>query len=264
MDGRTRLGGLILLILLGGLVGCTPPVPTATLRPVASPTPQLFATVVVTRLSATNLPTWTLPPTFSPRPTSTRLPTNTPIPSRTPRPSASPVGGEPGMISKDGRLTVAWTLDSLNAALAMELRETWYTGEINVEPKARLSKESLLLEVNFNDFTTSGISAEFEFKPRILSGQLYLVVQKVRTTTGGGLTTARVELGTEMLRRALMMRVVPAAIRRFEKDIATFDTLGVTLTETGGTFTVQITGTATGTPTGTLTETPTPSATPTP
>lgn len=85
---------LLVVVSVGGIGGCTSPVPTPTPSP--SPTLTSLPTAAVTPYHATRLPTHLNDPTHTPTPTSvptlTRTPTSTLTPTRTATPWPSPNG----------------------------------------------------------------------------------------------------------------------------------------------------------------------------
>ncbi|HRE47278.1 MAG TPA: thermonuclease family protein [Aggregatilineales bacterium] len=81
---ETRLGGIIILLLIGVLAGCTSATPTSPTPHAPSPTSPLSAANTATNVPATRIVA--LPPSWTPTYTATRRPAQ---PTNTPRPTAT-------------------------------------------------------------------------------------------------------------------------------------------------------------------------------
>jgi hypothetical protein len=231
-------------LLIGGALvisACAPqttPTPTRTPRPTATPPP--FATVIVTRAPVTLPPTWTPEPTLTSPPTSTRLPTSTPLPTRTPVPSRTPIGGAFGVVSPDGQITVHVTEEEINTALA-ELRETvYFSTDINRPPVATLTDSGIRLSANFNDFSPTGVSADFRLGVLIMRGELTVNLLGYESSDGRSLDANNVRAALNILRAALAEYTVPAAIRRSEPFMAVYQPRFVSVSPEGVIVTAQI------------------------
>lgn len=236
MVNRKLVLGWCALVL--ALAACNPTV-EPTPRPTA--TPRLFVTEIVTVVPPTQAPSWTPAPTRTPLPTATRLPSSTPRPTSTLKPSATPIGGEPGVISTEGFLTVRLTEAEINAALIPERQEFYFSAEMNKAPTVVLAQNELRLMVNFNDFSRTGIPSEFGVNLRAPARELLVEIRSARTATGVSLTSERIDLAREILRRALMNRVIPDQIKRYAPLLREFEIYGITIAPDAVLITVKIT-----------------------
>lgn len=246
-----------LLILLAVLAAgaCTPPTPTRTPSPTR--TPLVIGTVIVTAQPAVTLPpTWTASPTLTPPPTATRLPTSTPLPTRTPIPSNTPAGGQIGVVTTAGLLTVAVDLAALNAALRAERDTFYFSADFNGAPSLTIDGRTAIVSANLNDFTTRGLPATFRLQFRAVGGELAVEVLGFETATQVRVPPNQVSLTRELVRRALRDRAVPDAIRKVAPFLAEYSALDVQMQPDRVLFTVRIRQ-ATPTPTDLPTETPT-------
>ncbi|MCE7947002.1 MAG: hypothetical protein DYG88_06195 [Chloroflexi bacterium CFX4] len=252
-----------LIILLAAVLfsACTPPTPTITPRPTRTPIPVV--TLIVTPEATFTLPpTWTLPPTLTPPSTATRLPSSTPLPTNTTIPTRTPAGGEIGIVTTAGLLTVAVDVAALNAALRAERDTFYFSADFNGAPSAALEERIAVISANLNDFTTRGLPVTFRLQFRAVGGEFAVEVLGFESATRAPIPPNQVSLTRELVRRALRDRAVPEAIRKVAPLMSEYTPLDVQMQANRVLFTVRITQT---TPTPAPdTATPTPSETPTP
>lgn len=220
--GRTLVG--ISLALLAS-AACTP-TPTATLRPTPTRTPQLFRTVIVTLPTRTVPPTWTPPPTRTPPPTLTPAPSSTPRPTRTAIPSRTPIVGEPGVITAEGLLTVQFTPAEIDRAVKAQLPSVFFSSAINTTSAIELDFRQIRVTINFNDFTTEGVPADFTFAPRAFDGKLVIDVGTARAARST-LTNTQIETARLLLNYTLAEVMLPEAVRRFAPRSTSFAAIAV-------------------------------------
>ena len=247
----------ILILLLALAAGaCTPPTPTSTPSPTR--TPIVIGTVIVTAQPPVTLPpTWTPSPTLTPPPTATRLPTNTPLPTRTPIPPNTPAGGQIGIVTTAGLLTVAVDLAELNAALRAERDTFYFSADFNGAPTlTAIEGRAAIIAANLNNFTTRGLPVTFRLQFRAVGGELAVEVLGFESATQAIVPPDQVSLTRELVRRALRDRAVPSAIRKVAPFLAEYSALDVQMQPDRVLFTVRIRQ-ATPTPTDLPTETPT-------
>jgi len=241
------------LILLFVVAACTP-TPTPTVPP-APPTntPQIYATVIVSRPTRTEAPTWTPAPTRTERPTNTPAPTRTPRPTNTRIPTLTPVGGQVGVLTEDGQITVLLTAAEVNRALSAE-RENYYFGaEMNTAGGAKFEDRRMTVDINFNNFTTTGVPGVFSLTLRAFNGELVVDLINFESRTSTAITPTQAGLARELIRRAFVDRAIPDAIRLVQPFLATATVRTVRIGPEGVIVTAQIT---------LATPTPTPSASP--
>ncbi|MDW8300218.1 MAG: hypothetical protein RML95_12870 [Anaerolineae bacterium] len=249
---------LLIPILAGLLAGAcaliATPVPTSTPRPTR--TPIVIGTVIVTAAPVITLPpTWTPLPTATAPATATRLPTSTPLPTRTPIPPNTPAGGQVGVVTTAGLLTVAVDLAELNAALRAERNTFYFSADFNGTPSATFDGRLVIVSANLNDFTTRGLPATFRLMFRAVGGELAVEVLGFETATGARIPSNQVSLTRELVRRALRDRVVPEAIRKVAPFMVEYSAIDIQMQPDRILFTVRIRQ-ATPTPTALPSETP--------
>jgi hypothetical protein len=220
---------LLLLLASSVLSACALlPTPTATNTPRPTRTPVVIGTIIVTAAPAVTLPpTWTPSATLTPLPTATRLPSSTPVPTRTPIPPNTPAGGQIGIVTTAGLLTVAVDLAELNAALRAERDTFYFSADFNGAPSATLDGRLLIISANLNDFTTRGLPATFRLQARAVGGELAVEVLGFESATQVRVPPNQVSLTRELVRRALRERAVPEAIRKVAPFMVEFRALDV-------------------------------------
>ncbi len=230
---------LILLLVLA-VGACAPPTPTR--APSPTRTPIVIGTVIVRALPAVTLPpTWTPSLTPTPPPTATRLPTSTPLPTRTPIPPNTPAGGQIGVVTTAGLLTVAVDLAELNAALRAERDTFYFSADFNGAPNlTAIEGRTAIVVANLNDFTPRGLPATFRLQFRAVGGELAVEVLGFETATRAPIPPNQVGLTRELVRRALRDRAVPSAIRKVAPFLAEYSALDVQMQPDRVLFTVRI------------------------
>lgn len=253
---------LIILLAVVLFSACTPPTPTITPRPTRTPIPVV--TLIVTPEATFTLPpTWTSPPTLTPPPTATRLPSSTPLPTNTTIPTRTPAGGEIGIVTTAGLLTVAVDAAALNAALRAERDTFYFSADFNGAPSAALEERIAVISANLNDFTTRGLPVSFRLQFRAVGGEFAVEVLGFESSTRAPIPPNQVSLTRELVRRALRDRAVPEAIRKVAPLMSDYTPLDVQMQANRILFTVRITQTTPTPAPDTATPTPLIEATPT-
>lgn len=252
------------LIVLVALAACTPtPAPTLPPPPPPTNTPQIYATVIVSRPTRTDAPTWTPAPTRTERPTNTPAPTRTQRPTNTRIPTLTPIGGQVGVLTEDSQISVLLTAGDVNRALSAE-RENYYFGaEMNSAGGAEFGDRRMTVNVNFNNFTTTGVPSVFSLSLRAFNGELVVDLINFESRTSTAITPTQAGLTRELIRRALVDRAIPDAIRVTQPFVATAIVRTVRIGPEGILVTAQIT-LATPTPTASASAEALPSVTLTP
>lgn len=245
---------LPVLILLATLAACATPTPAPTPLPPPTRTPQIYATVVVSRPTRTEAPTWTPQPTRTSRPTNTVAPTRTPRPTNTRVPSATPAGGELGLLTEDGLITVLLKAEDFNTALTAE-RENYYFGaEINRAGETKFEDRRMRIIVNFNNFTTNGQPGDFTLTLRAFNGEVVVDLITYESRISTAISPNQAGLARELIRRAIVDRAIPTVIKRLQPYLAETKVQSIRIAPDGVLITAKIT-LATPTPTPTITET---------
>lgn len=224
------------LLTLGVLLlvaACTTPKPTPTFV-FPTRTPQLYVTVVVDAPTHTITmpPSWTPRPTVTNPPTATRLPSITPLPSATPIPSRTPLGGRPGVVSTEGLLTVDIKADAIVAALSKAQTSVYFSSAINHFPMTvKFDSGQVELSLNFNDFTTNGLPADFNLLlyQGTYENEIGVSVIGASTAQGTTLSPDQIENARQVMRRALLDTVIPDAVKQVEPDMVSFTVLTVSV-----------------------------------
>jgi hypothetical protein len=195
-------------------------------------TPQLYVTVVVTAPVRTMPPSWTPRPTVTNPPTATRLPSVTPVATLTPIPTRTPLGGQPGIVSTEGLLTVELKAEAIAAALNESQKSVYFSSAINNFPMTvKFEARQVKMSLNFNDFTQQGIPADFRLA--IYSGtyenEIGITVLGSSTESGMSLSPDQIENGRQIMRRALLDIVIPDAVRQIAPYMVSFTVLTVSV-----------------------------------
>jgi hypothetical protein len=223
-----------ILLTLGSLLlvaACTTPTPTpAFVYPTS--TPQLYVTVVVTAPVRTMPPSWTPRPTVTNPPTATRLPSVTPAATLTPIPTRTPLGGQPGIVSTEGLLTVELKADAIAASLNESQKSVYFSSAINNFPMTvKFEAGQVKMGLNFNNFTQQGVPADFRLT--LYSGtyenEIGITVLGSSTENGMSLSPDQIENARQIMRRALLDIVIPDTVRQIAPYMVKFTVLTVSV-----------------------------------